>query len=174
MRVAGVLTALAGALAVDTALARYTVPQGPPVDLVLVVVVGVAIRAGAAPGLVIGTVGGLLQDALSGGVLGVGGLTKTMVGFLTGAAAQRFLVTSPVPRFVVFFVATLVHALAFAAVYAMLPRMGGFEVPYRAVLTQATANGVVGLVSLEILGWAPLAWRRRRGGGGPRVARWPD
>jgi rod shape-determining protein MreD len=162
VKLAGILAALVAALTAETALARYWIDQGPLVDLVLVVVVWVAIRAGAAHGLVAGTVGGLLQDAVSGGILGVGGLAKTVVGFLVGVAAQQFIVAGPVPRLAVFFLATWVQAVCVALVYALLPRMGGFDVPYRAVATQATANAVVGLVSFEVAEWAPLIWRRRR------------
>lgn len=168
MKVGSVLAALAAALALDTVLARWTLPNGPPVDLVLVVVVWVAIRTGPASGLVTGTVGGLLEDAVSGGLLGVGGLAKTVVGFLAGVAAQQFIVTGAIPRAATFFLATLAQGVCFAVVYALLPRMGGFDVPYRVVLTQATGNAVVGLVAFEVAEWVPALWRRRRRSGAAR------
>ena len=44
-----------------------------------------------------------MQDALSSGVIGIGGLAKTIVGFLAGVIGTQFIVTQPLPRFVVFF-----------------------------------------------------------------------
>ncbi len=164
MKTAGLVAALVAALVVETLVARYTIARGPPLDLVLVVVVWVAIRIGIAQALVAGTVGGLLQDAVSGGILGVGGLAKTVVGFLAGATAQRFLVAGAVPRFAVFFFATWVEGLSTALIYGLLPQMGGFELPYRTVMTQAAANAVLGVVGIELADWAPLVWRRWRGG----------
>ena len=54
-----------------------------------------------------GTLGGLVQDALSSGVIGIGGLAKTIVGFLAGVVGTQFIVAQPLPRFVVFFGATI-------------------------------------------------------------------
>ena len=54
------------------------------VDLVLVAVVYVALVHGAAAGILAGTFGGLVQDAVSSGILGIGGLAKTLVGFTVG------------------------------------------------------------------------------------------
>ena len=79
MRAAQVGVALAFALASQTTLVPRMTGVAT-VDLVLVVVLSVAMRQGAVAGLWTGTVGGLLQDALSGGVVGVGGLAKTLVG----------------------------------------------------------------------------------------------
>ena len=53
-----------------------------------------------------GSVAGLIQDALSSGVIGVGGLAKTIVGFLAGAIGQQFIVTAALPRLVMFVAAT--------------------------------------------------------------------
>jgi hypothetical protein len=73
------------------------------VDLVLVVVVYVALTSGPATGLLSGTFAGLAQDALSSSVIGIGGLAKTLVGFLAGIIGTQFIVTASLPRFVVFF-----------------------------------------------------------------------
>ncbi len=49
-----------------------------------------------------GTVGGLVQDALAGGIVGVGGFSKTLVGFLVGLLGAQFIVAQSLPRFVMF------------------------------------------------------------------------
>ena len=38
-------------------------------------------------------VGGLAQDVLSGGIVGVSGLAKTVVGFLSGVVGTQLIVT---------------------------------------------------------------------------------
>jgi len=52
-------------------------------------------------GAVIGTVCGLLQDSFSLGLFGVGGLTKTLLGFTTGYISRKINV-APVVRNLVF------------------------------------------------------------------------
>lgn len=160
MKSARVLAAIAGALALQTTLARYSIGGDTAVDLVLVVVVYVALAAGPVTGLLAGTAGGLAQDALGGGLVGVGGLAKTLVGFLVGVVGAQFIVAQPLSRFVVFFVATLLHAACFYGLYALIePR--GF--PAVAVLTQALGNGIVGVAAFQVAGMLPgLAVARHR------------
>ena len=86
---------------------------GTRVNLVLVAVVYVALAFGAVTGLLAGTAGGLAQDALAGGIVGIGGLSKTLVGFVVGVLGAQFIVSQPVPRFVMFVGATFVHELCF-------------------------------------------------------------
>jgi len=78
------LAAILIALAAQTTLAGFVFRGGTAIDLVLIVVVYVAIKSGPVTGLLAGTVAGLIQDALSSGILGIGGLAKTIVGFLSG------------------------------------------------------------------------------------------
>ena len=131
------------------------------VDLVLVAVVFVALTAGPVPGLFAGTFAGLVQDALSTGVIGIGGLAKTVVGFLSGIIGTQFIVTNSVPRFVVFFAATIVHAVIFMGLYELLG-LRDFGTPYARVLEQAFANAVVGTVAFQVAELLPGAVERRR------------
>ena len=109
-------------------------------------VVYVALTTGPGGGLLAGCVAGLIQDALSSGVIGVGGLAKTVVGFLTGAIGQQFIVTAAVPRLVMFVAATGVHALLFMGLYQVLG-VRSFASPLTAVATQSLGNAVVGMVA---------------------------
>ena len=61
-----------------------------------------------------------MQDALSSSVIGIGGLAKTLVGFLAGIIGTQFIVTASLPRFVVFFGATVLHAVVFMGLYVLL------------------------------------------------------
>jgi rod shape-determining protein MreD len=160
VRVAGILLAVAVALALQTTLSRY-VRGTAAVDLVLVAVVYVALTSGPVSGLLTGSFAGLVQDALSTGVIGIGGLAKTVVGFLSGIIGTQFIVAQPVPRFLVFFGATLLHAVVFMGLYILLD-LRQFDPPYTAVAGQAAGNAAVGVVTFQLVELLPGAVERRR------------
>ena len=161
MRAAGVLLATVLALALQTTLTRFIVRGTVAVDLVLVVVVYAALTTGPVTGLLTGTFAGLVQDALSSGVIGIGGLAKTVVGFLAGIIGTQFIVAQPLPRFVVFFSATALHAVLFIGLYELLD-LRTFGTPYGAVLGQALGNAIVGVVAFQVAELLPGAMERRR------------
>jgi rod shape-determining protein MreD len=165
VRLLGIVLALAVALVVQTSL-----PAAAPVDLVLVVVVAAALAFGPVTGLVAGTVGGLVQDALSSGILGMGGLSKTLVGFAAGRFATQFIVTATVPRLLVFAAASAAHAALFMGLYTLLG-LRSFPNPATAVATQAVANAVIGVVGVRAVDAIPRIVERRRQNRGMRVKR---
>jgi rod shape-determining protein MreD len=158
VRAAGVILA---ALALQTTLARFFVRGAIAVDLVLVAVVYVALTTGPATGLLAGAFAGLVQDALSSSVIGIGGLAKTIVGFLAGVIGTQFIVSQPLPRFVVFFGGSILHAVVFMGLYVLLD-LRHFDAPYTVVAGQAAANAVVGLVAFQVVELLPGAVERRR------------
>jgi rod shape-determining protein MreD len=157
----GIIVAVAVALALQTTLGRFVAAGTIAVDLVLVVVVYVALTSGPAIGLLTGTLAGLIQDALSSNVIGIGGLAKTIVGFLAGILGTQFIVSQSLPRFVVFFGATVAHALVFMGLYVLLD-LRHFGAPYAAVAGQAVGNAVVGVVAFQVVEMLPGAVERRR------------
>ena len=161
MKAAGIIVAVAVALALQTTLSRMAVRSTVAVDLVLVVVVYVALTSGPATGLLTGTFAGLVQDALSSPVIGIGGLAKTIVGFLAGIIGSQFIVAQPLPRFVVFFGATVLHAIVFMGLYVLLG-LRHFGTPYAAVAGQAAANAVIGVVAFQLVELLPGAVERRK------------
>jgi rod shape-determining protein MreD len=164
VRAAGVILAVAAALALQTTLAWFVTRGTVAVDFVLVAVVYVALTTGPTAGLLAGTLGGLAQDALtSGGITGIGGLAKTIVGFVTGIVGTQFIVVQSVPRFVVFFVATVVHQAVFIGLYVLLDARH-FGTPYADVAEQAVGNAVVGVVAFQMVELLPGAMQRRRAG----------
>ena len=154
---------MAAALALQTTLARYVLRGSIAVDLVLVAVVYVALTSGPVTGLLTGTFAGLAQDALASGVIGIGGLAKTIVGFAAGIIGSQFIVAQPLPRFVVFLGATLLHGLIFIGLYVLLD-LRHFESPYAAVAGQAAGNAAVGVVAFQLVELLPGAVERRRAG----------
>jgi rod shape-determining protein MreD len=164
MRTAGVLLALAVALTLQTTLAGLTVGASTTVNLVLVAVIFVALAYGPATGVLAGTAGGIAQDALAGGIIGVGGMAKTLVGFAVGVLGAQFIVSQPLPRLVMFVGATLVHELCYQAVTALIESRG-FRLDLSAALMQAFVNGFVGVVAFLVVEQAPgLAQRRQARG----------
>ena len=161
MRAAGVTLAIALALVLQTTLTRFIVRGTVAVDLVLVVVVYVALMSGSVTGLLAGTVAGLLQDSLSTGVVGIGGLAKTMVGFLAGIVGTQFIVARPLPRFVVFVTATVLHQAITIGLGVTLG-LRSFGTPYAAVAGQAFGNAVVGVAAFQLAELLPGAVERRR------------
>ena len=164
------MAALATAVVLQTTLAGFLVQGAVAVDLVLVVVVYVALTSGPVAGLLAGTAGGLVQDALSSGILGMGGLAKTLVGFLVGRFGTQFIVTSTVPRFLVFAGASVAHAGLFMGAYTLLG-VRSFPNPFAALAVQALGNGLLGVVGFQLAEWLPQMMERRRSGRGMRVRR---
>ena len=79
MKTVGVLIAVALALALQTTLAQLLVGGSAAIDLVLIAVVSVALTTGPVGGMLAGSAAGLIQDSLSTGVLGIGGLAKSVI-----------------------------------------------------------------------------------------------
>jgi rod shape-determining protein MreD len=161
VRALGVLVAIALAIALQTTLARFLVGGSAAIDLVLVAVVYVALTTGPVGGMLAGSAAGLIQDALSSGVVGIGGLAKSIVGFLAGALGQQFIVTAALPRLVMFVAATALHAAVFIGLYEMLD-LRAFPSPWKAVTTQALGNALVGIVAFTIIESLPGMLERRR------------
>ena len=160
MKAFGVLIAIALALALQTTLARFLVGGTAALDLVLVVVVYVALTSGPVTGMLSGSLAGIVQDALSSGIVGVGGLAKSIVGFLAGVIGQQFIVTAALPRLLIFLAATVVHAAVFMGFYMLIGR--SFPSPWAAVTSQALGNAAVGLIAFAIVESLPGAVERRR------------
>jgi rod shape-determining protein MreD len=164
MRTAGVVLALAGALALQTTLAGLTVGGATAVNLVLVAVVYVALAYGPVSGLLAGSAGGLVQDSLAGGIVGIGGFSKTLVGFLVGVLGAQFIVAQPLPRLVMFVGATIVHELCYQALYALVETRT-FTMHWSATLMQAAINGIVGILAFQVVESGPGLIQRRRARG---------
>lgn len=164
MKAAGVFLALAGALALQTTLAGLSIGGAIAVNLVLVAVVYIALVFGPVTGLLAGSLGGLVQDALAGGIVGIGGLAKTIVGFCVGVLGAQFIVAQPVPRFIMFFGATIVHELCFQTLYALVEARP-FTLRWAAVFTQAAVNAVIGIIAFQIAELGPGMMQRREARG---------
>ena len=161
MKIAAALAAIIVSLALQTTLAGLVFRGTAALDLVLVVVIYISLVSGPGTGLLAGSMAGLIQDALSSGILGVGGLAKTIVAFLAGFIGTQFIVTAPLPRFMVFVMGTVLHAVIFMGLYVLLD-LRKFPPPYWNVLGQAVGNGFVGVGGFQLIEWLPGFVARRR------------
>jgi rod shape-determining protein MreD len=161
VKTAVVLIAIAASLALQTTLSGMLAGGAIAVNLVLVAVVYLALTYGALTGLLAGMVGGLAQDALAGGIVGLGGMTKTLIGFLVGVLGAQFNLSTTVPRLVMFVAATVVHQVMFEGLHALI---GGrpFAMQFSATLIQALANGLIGIVAFFVVEQGPGTLQRRR------------
>ena len=161
MKTLVVVIALVGALALQTTLSGLHTGGAIAVNLVLVAVVYLALAYGAVTGVLAGTLGGLAQDSLAGGIVGLGGMTKTLIGFVVGVLGAQFNLSSTVPRLVMFVAATFVHELVFQGLHAMI---GGrpFAPQWSAVLAQALVNGLIGVIAFLVVEQGPGMLDRRR------------
>ena len=161
MKTAIVVIALGGGLALRATLSGLMIGGTIAVNLVLVAVIYLALAYGPVTGLVAGTIGGLAQDALAGGIVGIGGMSKTLVGFVVGVLGAQFNLSTTVPRLVMFVAATFVHEIMFEGLHAMI---GGrpFGLQWSATLIQALVNSLVGVTAFMIVERGPEAVQRRR------------
>jgi rod shape-determining protein MreD len=112
-------------------------------------------------GLLIGSAAGLVQDALSSGIIGIGGLSKTVVGFVAGLLATQFIVTAPLSRFLVFVACTFLNAGIFMGLYAGLG-LRQFDDPWTPVISQALGNAFIGVIGAQLVELLPGLRDRRK------------
>ena len=106
----------------------------------------------------------MAQAGLWGGVLGIGGLANSVVGFLAGAIGTQFIVTQAVPRFLLCTGATAANGGIYIGLSVLLG-LRRFDRALVEVTIQALANGVVGVLVFEIIDALPgtrQRWRTRR------------
>ena len=166
MKTAYIGVLIAVALLVQTTVVRIGAGGGIPVDLVLIVVVLTALQRGPVVGLWAGTFGGLFQDALSGGIIGVSGLTKTIVGVGSGVAGSRFILGTAWHRLAFVIGVSLVHAFCYLGIYSLI----GLEspmLPLNAVGVEAGLNGVVAILGPWLFRVMPAMFHRFRQGRNP-------
>ena len=159
-----VVAAAVLALVLQGLLTRLLGAPSMRVDFGLVAVIWIALRFGRVPGLLGGTLVGLGQDALGGGILGLAGLAKSVAGFATGIVGTQFIVTQTVPRFMVFLGATLLHALVFVGL-SMLLGLKTPPQPYLDVAVQGVSNAAIGVLVFKVAEFTPGArvrWRALR------------
>jgi rod shape-determining protein MreD len=96
----------------------------------------------------IGSALGLMQDGLSGTVLGTNGFSKTLLGFLAASAGSKFNVDQPVTRVFALFLFTLADGLLVSMLGLMASPISNttYSGALGGWLLSATFNTLLGLV----------------------------
>jgi rod shape-determining protein MreD len=162
VKAAAVCLATILALAVQTTMLPFALAGRGHVDLVLVVVIYAALQFGPATGLLTGALAGMAQDALSGGVIGVGGVAKTIVGFLAGAIGSQFIVANAVPRFVVLLFGAALHSACVLGLYAVIDKRGFAALSWRTAWPQVLMTAGIGIILIQTVQSIPGFLMRRR------------
>jgi rod shape-determining protein MreD len=161
MKLTGVLVTVFLAVTLQVTLARFTVGGRWVFDLVLVGVVYASLQWGRVAGMIAGTIGGLTQDLLSGGVVGVGGLAKTLVGFAAGTVGTQFVLVKPRARMLIVAVASIGHRLIMILTASIITQQWP-GLPWRAILVETLINALAGLLVFHLQEALPAAVDRGR------------
>jgi len=149
------------AIVLQVALARYTVGGRVAFDFVLVGVVFAALQWGPVAGMLAGTTGGLLQDMLSGEIVGVGGLAKTLVGCISGVVGTQFVVARSSARTLVVIVASVFHRLIILVLHSLIDQQW-LGLPWGAMLAETGINAVAAFLAFHATSTLPGVMVRQR------------
>lgn len=118
--------------------------SGVALDPLLPLTVAVGVFRGAEQGAVVGLAAGLLQDLLSGGPLGVNGLSKLVVGFASGLFERSIYIENPLLPAVAAFAGSLL-AETLLTIIGVVTGVGPFvwSVAIPQVLVQAALNSAI-------------------------------
>lgn len=133
------------------------------VDFVLVVVVYAALQRNALRAILFGTFAGLAVDALSGGLLGASGFSKTLVAYMVSELARRVYLDNLLLRIPVIAGACLLDDLIYYGVHRLLSQEPTVPVlvTISYTLIGTTIAGTIFFVLLDYLSSENLRPRRR-------------
>lgn len=140
-------------LIVSTVLVGFLPRHLPPPDVVLVVVIIFGFHYPLSLGGGLSFLLGLLQDVLSGGVIGLNALSKTVVFTLTKSIAQRFYFPHWASKIAMVFLGGFVDGLL---VTFILLVAGGSRIPGPVLVRQLLLHVILtGLISPLLLVMTP-------------------
>jgi rod shape-determining protein MreD len=147
----GIALALLAALLLQTALTRVLPGQARVFDAFLLVMVYYGLAGGESQGMLVGAIGGWIQDIQFGGsVLGLSGLTRVLIGFAVGMAGTRFHLSEPAPRALVLLLAALADGLVFGALASAFD-VGVTRLSPLTMLVRAFVIAGVGVLAFELV-----------------------
>ena len=126
-------------------------------DLPLVVVIYYGLIKGPAGALLTGAGAGLLQDSLSGTLLGVTSLSKALVGYLVGVLGLRFALAPFMARVLVLAAATVLSGSIEVGTLAIMGRQLAYST-YPHLFERVLGNCIVGAPLVGLLRRERLRW----------------
>jgi rod shape-determining protein MreD len=158
---AAVVGVVAASALLQALLSRFAIGGRFSFDLILVGVVFVALQSGPVAGMLAGTLGGVALDLMSGGIVGVNGFLKTVVGFGAGLMGSRLVVAKPYARALIVAGATVLHGIMAMALHAAIDQWVG--VAWAALLGAVAFNTVAAYLAFQAIESVPGALARGRG-----------
>ena len=107
------------ALLLQMVLPKY-LPFFKFIDLPLLVTVFLSLQREPFQGMLTGLVAGLGGDRITGGILGVGGFAKTLIGYLIAMASIKFPLENPLARLAVVAVSSAANTVLYVGLHLML------------------------------------------------------
>jgi rod shape-determining protein MreD len=144
MRFSLLLMVFGGSLAQSSVVPSWSVGGVTP-DLPLILTALIALRRGPEAGCLVGFAAGLLQDATGGGLLGVQGLSRALVGFTIGLLPGKLWVDHPlvqIPGLVLLTVGEGLVRFGLLQFFHFPASIG--ELLVHVILPQALYNGFLG------------------------------
>ncbi len=108
------------------------------IDFPLIIVVYAALQRNAIKALLYGTVAGLAVDALSGGLLGANGFSKTLIAYIVSEIVRRVYMDNLLLRIPVIAGASLLSNLVYYGMHRLLGQVPSGE------LVTTTAYSIIG------------------------------
>ena len=133
------------------------------VDLPLIIIVYAALQRDTIKALFYGTIAGLAMDALSGGLLGANGFSKTLIAYMVSELARRVYMDNLLLRIPVIAGACLLDDLMYYGLHRLLGQTPSapFVTTLAYTLIGTTIAGTVIYLILDSL--SSKAGRRKRG-----------
>jgi rod shape-determining protein MreD len=152
--------AILGAVLAETALGYLVPGPGRLFDPFLLVVVYCGLAGGETHGMLAGVAAGWVQDALFGGrVLGLSALSKLLIGFASGLAGGRFLISGAPARALTLLLASLADGLIvpwLASIFTLeLLPLGVLALLLRAAVNALVGGLLIALVQRRLENAAP-------------------
>ncbi len=132
------------------------------VDLSLILITYWALYRSRTQALFVGSLTGILQDAVLGWPLGYNGFGKTLAAFVTAEAARRFTLESAWTRFILMAASSCISSLSIFALFQLLQRSSSF-IFLRASVMQALITAGVGALLFAALDTYNHVYHKRVG-----------
>jgi rod shape-determining protein MreD len=121
------------------------------IDLPLIIVVYAALQRNSIRALLFGTIAGVAVDALSGGLLGANGFSKTLVAYVVSEIARRVYLDNLLLRIPVIAAACIVDDLVYLGLHRLLgqPPAGDAAATISYSLIATTITGTIVYLLLQ-------------------------
>lgn len=90
------------------------------IDLALLITVYFSLQREPLLGMAAGLAAGLGGDIIAGGILGVGGFSKTLIGYIISMASVKLSIENPLARLAAVALASVANTALFIGLYRML------------------------------------------------------